>query len=218
MKNHGLLFLLLFVSQLIYGQAPTIIFCIQEGNSSNMQKLKENETEIVAVPFVMYQNGKYKAIPVCELGSTESKAVKECDLAKKIILPAVAAGKLLYVLNNGVQTGTINIKKHTQYGFSDWQTHSAVLSTNPKVKLLTNNASIGVKKLTEVKSKPVLKKRKDPEGTYYQDRLVSKVDIDGDNVAELIYLCGDYEGEFFQIFSFKNKVWKKVFEGGYQGV
>jgi len=210
MKKQSLLILQLFISQLIYGQTPTLVFTIESGI--------DNEKEIIAVPFVMYTNGKYKAIPVCEMGSKESKAIQECRIAKETILPIVNAGNLLYVLNNGIQTETIDIVKFTQYGFSDWQTYSAVIATNPNVKLLTNNSLLGKKTLKEVKSKPILKRRKNPDGGNYEDKLLSKVDIDGDNIAELVYLSYDYEGQFYQIFTFKNNVWKKVFEGGYQGV
>jgi hypothetical protein len=184
--NNTILFLpLVFVSNLIYGQAATIIFSVEEGNYTNTQNVNENETKIIAVPFVMYHNGKYNSIPVCELGSSESKAVKECDLAKKTILPIVAPGKLLYILNNGVQTGTTTILNSTQFGFSDWQTYSAILSENPNVMLLSSNSSSGKKALKIVKSRPVLKKRKHPDSGYLEDKLLSKVDIDGDNVAEL---------------------------------
>lgn len=210
MKKQYLLILLLLMSQLINGQTPTLVFTIERGI--------DNEKEIIAVPFVMYTNGKYKAIPICEMGSEESKAIQECRIAKETILPIVNAGNLLYVLNNGIQTGTIDIVKFKQYGFSDWQTYSAVIATNPNVKLLTNNSQLGKKTLKEVKSKPILKKRKNPDGGHYEDKLLSKVDIDGDNIAELVYLSYDYEGQFYQIFTFKNNVWKKVFEGGYQGV
>jgi hypothetical protein len=204
-KRQSLLIFLLLISQLSNGQTPTLVFTIESGI--------DNEKEIVAVPFVMFTNGKYNAIPVCEMGSEEAKAIQECRIAKETILPIVKAGKLLYVLNNGIQTGTVSIVKFTQYGFSDWQTYSAVISTSPNVKLLTNNSLLGKKTLKEVKSKPILKRRGD-----YEDILLSKVDIDGDNIAELVYLSYDYEGQFYQIFTFKNNVWKKVFEGGYQGV
>ena len=210
MKKQSILIFLLLTSQLINGQTPTLIFTIESGI--------DNEKEITAVPFVMFINGKYKAVPVCEIGSEESKAIQECRIAKETILPIVNAGRLLYVLDNGIQTGTVDILKYTQYGFSDGQTYSAVISTNPNVKLLTNNSLLGKKTLKEVKPKPILKRRKNPDGGNYEDKLLSKVDIDGDNIAELVYLSYDYEGQFFQIFTFKNNAWKKVFEGGYQGV
>jgi hypothetical protein len=209
MKNISIIVLLVSISQFIYGQTPTLIFTVEKGI--------DNQKEIIAVPFVMYTNGTYKAIPVCELGSVESKAVKECKMAKETILPIVKPGKSLYVLNNGVQTGIINIVNSTQYGFSDWQVYSATISMHPNVKLLTNNSLLGKKALQEIKSKPSLKKRKSPNFCFFEDKLLSKVDIDGDNIAELIYLSYDYEGQYYQIFSFKNNQWKKVFEGGYQG-
>ena len=210
MKKLSTLILLFSISQFIYGQTPAIIFTIEKGII--------NDKEIIAVPFVMFTNGKYKAIPVCEIGSEESKALQECRIAKETILPIVNAGKLLYVLNNGIQTGTIDIVNFTQYGFSDWQTYSAVISANPNVKLLTNNSLLGLKTLEEIKSKPSLEKRKRPDGRIYEDKLLSKVDIDGDGFAELIYLSDDYEGRFFQIFSYTNNLWVKVYVGGYQGV
>jgi hypothetical protein len=200
-------------SQSINDQTPTLIFTIEKGIPY------QNENEIVAVPFVMFKNGKYKAIPICEREpfSTELKVLEECRVARETILPIVEAGQSLYILNNGIQSGIVNIEKHTGYGYSDWQTFSAILSTNPNVKLVTNNSLLGTKSLKELNSKPILKKRKGPLGVSYEDKLLSKVDIDGDTLPELIYLCDDYEGYYYIIYSFKNNKWIKVFEGGYQG-
>jgi len=99
-------------SSFIFCQTPTILFTIESG--------REDETQIIAVPFVMYCDGKYGKIPVCELGATEEKAVKECNQAKKSILPIVSAGQILYIINNGLQSKSLIIEESNQYGFSDW--------------------------------------------------------------------------------------------------
>jgi hypothetical protein len=197
-------------SQSVNDQTPTLIFTIEKGI--------ENEKEIIAVPLVMFKNGKYIAIPACEEGSTELKAQEECRVARETILPIVEAGQSLYILNNGIQTGVVNIEKHTGYGYSDWQTYSAILSTNPNVKLVTNNSLLGTKMLKELNSKPILKKRAGDLKSSYEDKLLSKVDIDGDAVPELIYFCEADESHYYTIYSFKNNKWIKVYEGGYQGV
>jgi hypothetical protein len=196
--------------QSINDQTPIIIFTIEKGI--------ENEKEIIAVPLVMFKNGKYNTIPVCDEVSTELKALEECRVAKETILPMVNAGHSLYVLNNGIQTGIVNIEKHTGYGYSDWQTYSAILSTNPNVKLVTNNSLLGTKMLKELNSKPILKKRGGDLKISYEDKLFSKVDIDGDAVPELIYFCEADESHYYTIYSFKNNKWIKVYEGGYQGI
>lgn len=210
MKKILFAFLSVLILEEAASQTPTLLFTVEKG--------LEDTNQIVAVPFVMYTSGKYKPIPVCEVGASDGKAVNECNQAKKTILPLVSSGKSLYVLNNGSQNGEISVLKSTEYGVSDWMTYSAILATNPNVSVITNNSSVGLKPQKTIKSKPILKRRKDPEGNKLEDKLLTKVDIDGDNIPELIYLCYDYEGIFYQIFTFKNNNWKKVFEGGYQGL
>lgn len=56
---------------------------------------------------------------------------------------------------------------------------------------------------------PALSKRKDDMGNEMEDTLIDKIDIDGDGIAEWIYFSKDYEGSFYQIFSYKSGKWNK---------
>lgn len=178
----------------------------------------ENNNKFIAVPIVVYINGKYQTPPTCEIGNNAQEAIVECEKAKKILLPSVNAGNILYILDNGQKSSTIEVLSTVLFGYSDWQTYSAQILEKPIHFILTDNPKIGTNKLSTIKNKPVLNKRKDAEGNILNDKLLTKVDIDGDGMPELIYECSDYEGTFYQIYSYKNEKWNKVYEGGYQGL
>lgn len=191
------------------------------GNSilyTNFSGIEENEAnENFAVPIAMFYNNKYIDPPTCEHGSNEQNAINECEKAKELLLPSVRSGSELFVLDNGKQSYSINVIDTKEFGYSDWTRFSARIREKPKTSILTDNPKIGTNKLFAIKDRPTLEKRKDPEGNVLQDKLLSKVDIDGDGMPELIYECSDYEGTFYQIYSNKNGKWIKVYEGGYQG-
>jgi hypothetical protein len=207
---------LIYLSNYSFGQTSTFVFVVKKCNNLEIPNLKKNETKIVAVPIVRVEKGMYISIPKCEL-TTDKKSILECVNSNKLLMRILDSKQNLYVLNNGKNIGSVKIIDWTTYGFSDFKTFTAIISLDPEVKLLTNNSLIGFNELKIIKSYPILEKRKDPDGNYCKDILLSKVDLDGDNTPELIYLSTDYEGHFYQIFSFKDNNWKKVFEGGYQG-
>jgi len=209
--KQALLILAMIYSCNSIAQKPTLLFVIESG--------VEDEKEIVAVPFVMYTKGKYEIPPTCEIGAIGTRAINECNKAKKIIKPLVQKGQLLYLVENGKQSGTARIIKTVEFGLSDWLSFSGALETKPLAKILTNNPALGLKTPKEItKASPTLKTRKDSEGNILSDELFEKIDIDGDGIAEFIYRCNDFEGQFYEIYSFKNNAWKKVYSGGYQGV
>ena len=190
----------------------SILYTSYEGFEVNEQ----NNT--YAVPIVMFYNNKYLDPPTCEIGNNSQSAIDECQRAKKILLPSVRSGSTLFVLDNGAKSYAITVIGTKEFGFSDWTRYSAYIKDKPNESILTDNPKIGTNKLYPIKDKPILQKRKDSEGGYYQDKLLSKVDIDGDGMPELIYQCEEYEGTFYIIYSNKNGKWKKIYEGGYQGV
>jgi len=210
MKKYFFLIVFSFCSKIIFCQVPTLLFTVEHGI--------QNYKETIAVPFVMYLNGSYLKVPVCEVGSENSSAIQECDNARETLLPILSPGKSLFIINNGQVVRGIRIMDYTQYGFSDWQTYSAKLPYNPNVSLLTNMPPTGFKPVPFIKTYPDLIKRRSEDGRIYADKLIGRFDIDGDNIPEFIFRSDDYEGHFFQIFSFKYNYWQKVFEGGYQGV
>lgn len=190
----------------------SILYTTYEGIEENEQN------NVYAVPIVVFYNNKYLDPPTCEWGNNSQSAIKECERAKKILLPSVRPGSTLYVLDNGTKSYAINVIGTKEFGISDWTRYSAHIKVKPRGSILTDNPKIGTNKLYPIKDKPTLERRKDSEGGYYQDKLLAKVDIDGDGIPELIYECQDYEGTYYVIFSNKNGQWKKIYEGGYQGV
>lgn len=187
-----------------------VLFCIE---------YSPNDTGIFyAVPFVIFENKQYKPVPYCEISPATEKARNECKNAEEILWPAVTEGATMFILDNGEYKGKTNSLGKAEYGANDWILFSAVLKYKPKGQLLTNNATIGLSYLKDVSKRLKLKKRVDKNGNRLEDKFIGKVDIDRDGVAELIYWCEDYEGGFYQIYSYKNEVWTLVFEGGYQGV
>lgn len=190
----------------------SILFTTYEGFEENEQ----NNT--YAVPIVVFYNNKYLDPPTCEFGNNSQSAINECERAKKILLPSVRLGSTLFVLDNGAKSYAITVIGTKKFGFSDWTRYSAHIKEKPNGSILTDNPKIGTNKLYLIKDKPTLERRKDGEGGYYQDKLLTKVDVDGDGMPELIYKCSDYEGTFYIIYSNKNGKWKKIYQGGYQGV
>jgi len=192
------------------------------GNSilyTSYEGFEENEqNNAYAVPIVVFYNNKYLDPPTCEFGNNSQSAINDCKRAKKILLPSVRSGSTLFVLDNGAKSYAITVIGTKEFGFSDWTRYSAHIKEKLNGSILTDNPKIGTNKLYPIKDKPTLERRKDNEGGYYQDKLLTNVDIDGDGMPELIYECEEYEGTFYIIYSNKNGKWKKIYEGGYQGV
>ncbi len=190
----------------------SVLFIIQTGNEYNGSP----SGLTVAVPFVMYIDGAYIEPPACEWGSTISSEIEKCTEAEKLLLPVVSPGNYLYVLNNGKQTNTLTIAGAADYGFSKRKIHSAVLDEKPGVAVITNNPRLGTNNLSVITEKPVLEKLTTDDGTILKEKLLTKVDIDGDGTPELIYTYTYDEIVFYTIYSFKNGTWNKVYEGGHQ--
>jgi hypothetical protein len=174
---------------------------------------EENETnEKYAVPFLVFYNNEYINPPTCEVGSTDKKAVLECERAKNMLLPSVQKGDQLFIINDGKQVGEIEVLGTKEFGYSDWIRYSAHISTNVKESILTDNPKVGNNDLIKTNDPPILQARKGPEGEIYEDRLVGKLDIDGDGLPEFIFEGENYEGTIYQIYSKKRGNWQKVYE------
>lgn len=194
----------------------TILYTPFEG-IENSQK----NSYYVAVPFVMYRNGNYEDPPIVTepYGSAKEREQirKDSDLAREVLRPFVQSGKELYLLRNGRKDITFPIERTEMFGYSDGLLYSGVLPELPAYKILTSNPKVGTNNLREIKDMPILQPRYSPEGEPFEDRLLDKVDIDGDGIPEIIYECDEYEGVYYTIYSNKNGSWKLVYEGGYQG-
>jgi curved DNA-binding protein CbpA len=192
------------------------------GNSvlfTSFNGIHDNDTsEILAVPIVIYYQNKYIDPHACNLADGKNNTIEDCEKLKRILIPSVSSSAKLYVLDNGKKSYSIDVLETKQFGYSDWTVYAAHIESKPKSSLITNNSKLGTNKLSAITDRPTLAKRKDPEGYALEDKLLSKVDIDGDGKPELVYECGEYEGSFYQVYSNKNGTWEKVFEGGYQGL
>ena len=191
----------------------SLIFITEVAN-----EYSENPGQVTAIPIVYFHNGKYEDIPRVMEYDPSPEDIKENERARRLLLPIIKSGNMLYALNNGVKEGSYQILNVTKYAISDWSTFSAILEDLPPNALLTDNEKIGTNQLGKITEKPVLKKRLSPENEVLEDKLLSKVDIDGDGFPEIIYQNQEYEGMYYTIYSRKNGKWKKVYEGGYQGV
>lgn len=175
-------------------------------------------SEIFAVPIVAYYQNKYLDPHACNLADGNSNPIEDCEKLKRILIPSVSSSAKLYVLDNGKKSYSIDVLDTRQFGFSDWTVYAAHIESKPKSSLITNNSKLGTNKLATINDRPTFPKRKDPEGYTLKDKLLSKVDIDGDGKPELVYECSEYEGTFYQVYSNKKGKWEKVYEGGYQGL
>lgn len=191
----------------------SLIFVTEVAN-----EYSDNPGQVTAVPILYYNKGIYQEIPrVMEYDPSDEDA-EQNDKARRLLLPIIKPGNNLHALNNGAKENSHQILHVTKYGISDWQTFSAVLEDLPPNALLTDNEKLGTNQLGDIVKRPILKKRLSPENYIFEDKLLSKVDIDGDGFPELIYQNQEYEGVYYTVYSNKNGIWKKVYEGGYQGL
>ena len=183
----------------------SIIYTVYQGQ----EDIEEEKNKYYAVPIVVYNEGKYIDPPTCENWSSDQNALDECERSKELLLPSVQPGKILFEIENGKQTNSINVMDTKDFGYSDWTRFSGQISYKPNSSLLTDNHKIGTNRLATINNMPVIEK---------DNRLLDKADIDGDGKPELIYECQEYEGKIYKIYSYLNGKWKEVYEGGYQGV
>lgn len=202
----------------------TVIFMSSESYDNNNDK-----SYPCAQPIVVYVNGKYIEPPDC-INNDNGELINnnnECNNYSKLIQPYISRGAKLYELNNGMRNNTFTVQRTGITG-AGREIHCGILNKKPTHTILTNNSNIGTGTLTplEISDRPRLKKRKDclnygsPSGgmMYCSDRLMSKVDIDGDGFPELIYENEVTEGYYITIYSKKYNKWIKVFEGSGDGV
>ena len=128
----------------------------------------------------------------------------------------------IFLLNNGVKYKSIKVTKVSKYqgNLSSWL--ALEIESAPEHQLLSNNPKLGTNILQPLgkNDRPVIKKiRKENDGNQYEIdfSLISKVDIDGDGIPELIYYFQAYESGWVEIYSKKNGKWKKVYEGAGDG-
>lgn len=191
----------------------SLIFVTEVAN-----EYSENPGQVIAIPIFYYSKGNYQEIPTVMEFDPSPEDAQKSERARRLLLPIIKSGNNLYALNNGVKENSYQILNVTKYGFSDWQTFSAVLENLPPNSLLSDNEKLGTNQLGNIVKRPVLKKRLSPEKDILEDKLLSKVDVDGDGFPELIYQNQEYEGVYYTVYSNKNGNWKKVYEGGYQGL
>jgi hypothetical protein len=204
--------------------AFTVIFM-----SSDSYDYKNNKSYPCAQPIVVYINGKYIEPPDC-IKDDDGVLINDnnqCNNYSRFIQPFIKRGARLYELDNGIQNNIFTVQRTGVTG-AGREIHCGILNSKPMHTFLTNNQNVGTRILAqlEISDRPILKKRKDclnygsPSGgmMYCTDRLMSKVDIDGDGFPELIYENEVTEGYYITIYSKKNNRWVKVFEGSGDGV
>jgi hypothetical protein len=170
----------------------------------------------IAVPIVMYRNGKFEEPPYC----CDFETKNNCDKADKLLSPFVQPCSVLFPIIKKKKKEGLLVQKTVEYGWECTRSSGLVHYANKRI-ILTNNPSIGTNNTIELKpnDRPVLPNRKNVvEGGYFKDEFIGMVDIDGDNNLELIYNCLEYEGHYFVIYSKRNNKWKKIYEGGGDGL
>ncbi len=207
MKRFPLIPFLFISTVAVQAQQSTVYLFSIETSTYDESTGQEIPEEVRAFPILMVNSGRY-------IGFT----VENNDFSLVTISQILDSGNFVFGVSKDSIPSRYLISKKRQ---SDYSGIYGVLSSRPKEKLLTNDSLASVRKLKGTKSSPLLIKRKRDlylGGGYYTDILLGKVDLDGDNYGELVYLSQESEGVFYQILSFKNNKWNKVFEGGYRGL
>jgi hypothetical protein len=178
----------------------------------------EIDTSDIAQPFAIYSKGKFIDPPTCNKKlSNNVEEKKGCNFSEKELVPLVLPSKKLFSIVDGNQNQVVNCLKYVEVGFEDyWTRPSAIINKNLKCDILTNNPFIGLKPY-KIPQAPLKIKKRYFEGQELETNLISKIDIDLDGYAEMIYKCDALEGYYYEIYSFKNQKWTKVYEGGHQG-
>ena len=171
----------------------SIIYTVYPGD----EDIEEEKNKYYAVPIVVYNEGKYIDPPTCENGSSDQKALDQCERSKELLLPSVEPGSILFEIENGKQTNSINVIDTKEFGYSDWSRFSGQISNKPNSSLLTDKPKIGTNRLATINNMPV---------TEQDNRLLGKVDIDGDGKPELLYECQEYEGKYYKIYSYLGSI------------
>jgi hypothetical protein len=193
----------------------TIIFTLEKGDTfSDIAKYGNVDSFMYAVPIALYKEGKYIEIPYCEYGTYS----EDCSFLNVNVKPFVLKGKELFSINKEASYISVKSIDNLDHGLSDWSRPSAIVNTCCENRVLTNNPFLGFINKKKVNSSPVFKPIKNPYGGFLSTKLIGKVDIDLDGYEELIYMREEYEGHYFEIYSFKNNKWLKVYSGGYYGV
>ena len=99
----------------------SLIFITEVAN-----EYSENPGQVTAIPIVYFHNGKYEDIPRVMEYDPSPEDIKENERARRLLLPLIKSGNMLYALNNGVKEGSYQILNVTKYAISDWSTFSAI--------------------------------------------------------------------------------------------
>lgn len=173
----------------------------------------------LARPIVIYKDGKYLEPPL-ELSLFENPNMAEDEINTQVNRFKNELSKLnsLFLLNNGIKYEEISVTQITDYFGANLKCPALEIESIPKHKLLSNNPKLGTNILQNLdkNDRPKLKKRKMDAlfgGGFYPNNLISKVDIDGDGIPELIYEIVDYERYWIEVYSKKNGSWVRVYRG-----
>jgi hypothetical protein len=173
----------------------------------------------ILIPIVIYSDGKFIDPPMCNQMSDANEELQACDEMKRLFKYSIRKDDPIYRVSGGKKEGEFAVDRLVDYGMSDWTLPCPIISKVPIDFIYTDNKKMGTNSFYDLSSEdhPKLELRFDCGGQC-EDKLIDKVDIDGDGYLEFIYECSDYEGIFFQIFSKLNNQWKLVYSGGYDGL
>ncbi len=173
----------------------------------------------ILIPIVIYSDGKFINPPMCNQMSDENEEVQACEEMRRLFKYSIRKDEPVFGVSGGKKDGELAVNRLVDYGMSDWTRPCPIIPKVPMGFIYTDNEKMGTNSFYDLGSndRPKLELRFDCGGQC-EDKLIDKVDIDGDGYLEYIYECSDYEGIFFQIFSKLNNQWKLVYSGGYDGV
>jgi hypothetical protein len=180
------------------------------------------DKNLVAVPIVIYKNGKYVDPPYYAYDREPTpEEIKMINNFKK----ELAQIDYLHLLNNGMKYQTIKVGKLAEPEGGISEHPSLQLMSIPAHRLLSNNPKLGTNVLQSLESndRPLIFNRKVINETLFDFdksdivddiRVIpfSKVDIDGDGIPEIVYYFEAWELSYFQIFSKRHGKWEKVFD------
>jgi hypothetical protein len=182
---------------------------------------------LIAVPILVYRNGRYEEPPYCEQGagvSNTSNATR-CREGETSLRPFVERGRTLYALTDGMYDRSLTVRQYADYGLSDWTRPSGELEGGPAGPLLTNDPRLGRSPLTVLDSldRPVVQQVIPGEGEREDSirtcSMLAPVDIDRDGSPELVYRCTLWEGVDYEIHARAGPGrWRLVYRGAYDGV
>jgi hypothetical protein len=200
--------ILLFV-KITYAQTPKVIYVIDINDADTNSS--------VAMPIVLFDNNKYKEPPIFLFDNYTKKEKSNATKTVTQALPFIQKGTSIYFIKNNKVADSCKSFRSKEYGVGYFMIPSAITKNANKFNIATNFILTNKQKLAP-KIKPNIKDIKSPEEKVLVRKLLAQIDIDQDEQAEYIYECSVYEGTYFEIYSFKNYKWKKVYTGTYFGL